>query len=473
MTYLPHTAFIDPRGGNRGEIRELFAGVLDLVIDHLASAAAGTPSPAIESQPEFGLIPDEPLPIGQILERVSTLIRQPRNLAHPGYIGNLESMPTTMSMIAALLMVATRSNMLAEEMSPFLTRVEPPVMRWFASRFGLGRDSGGGLLAGGTLANLQALTTARNVRLGTHEKGVCSRSRSPVIFASEVAHSSLQKSVMVMGLGTSAVIGVRADENSRMDVDDLRRQVRKSLDSGRQEPFCVVATAGTTITGNIDPLSEIASVAKEFGLWLHADAIYGGALMFSPHYSRRLRGIELADSITLNLHKWLYSGLISSMVLFRDFGQLEKHFRIAAPYMSAGQSVPNLGEYSLQGSRQADIIGLLLSLQHIGCVGFAELVEERMQLGAALRAKLRETGVARFTGEMDTNVTCFRPHPRCARQDLEQLQEALVRNAGVCLTSPAYRGESWLKAVILNPYTTMATVDGLVETFTAHCLSGS
>jgi glutamate/tyrosine decarboxylase-like PLP-dependent enzyme len=290
------------------------------------------------------------------------------------------------------------------------------------------------------------------------------------LFASEAAHTSLHKAAMVTGLGTSAVIAVRADQNSRMDVEDLRGKIQASLDSGQQEPFAIVAAAGTTITGNIDPLADIASVAKEYGLWLHVDAIYGGALVFSPRYSHRLSGIEKSDSLTFNLHKWFYSGLSSSLLLFKDVSNLEHHFRISAPYMSKGHRAGNLGEYSLQGSRQADVIALLLSLQHIGRTGFAELVEDRVNLARKLRSMLDDSGLARFSGEMDTNVLRFCPKSASASDSMEDMQQYLAEKAEVCLTNPVYRGEMWLKAVILNPYTGVSDLKRLVDVFAEHSL---
>jgi glutamate/tyrosine decarboxylase-like PLP-dependent enzyme len=466
--YLPATAFVDPEGSNRREIRDLLITVLDLLLGHLATASQRPVSPPLEEYPGFETVPDEPLPLPSIIERISFLIRQPRNLAHPGYLGNMESMPATMSIIAALIIATTKNNMLGQEMAPFLSAVEPRVLRWIAARFGLGAEAGGGMLAGGTLANLQALTTARNAKLQCHEHGISDRARAPVLFASEVAHTSLQKAAMVMGLGRAAVIAVRADENSRMDAEDLRRKVRASIAGGKQQPFCVVATAGTTITGNIDPLGDVASIAREYDLWLHTDAIYGGALVFSSQYRTRLRGIEHSDSITLNLHKWLYSGLTSSIVLFRNLAHLEEHFRIAAPYMGSDPRTANLGEYSLQGSRQADIVSLLFTLQHLGRKTLGNLIDDRICLAETLRSLLLESGVARLSGAMDTNILCFRPIAAPADRSLVELQTRLANEAAVCLTAPVYRGETWLKAVLLNPFTVTEDLGRLVKAFSSH-----
>lgn len=137
--------------------------------------------------------------------------------------------------------------------------------------------------------------------------------------------------------------------------------------------------------------------------------------------------------------------------------------------MTGDSGSRNLGEYSLQGSRQADIIGLLFSLQHLGRLGFGALIDGRMELAETLRSLLLASGEARFTGEMDTNIQCFRPRAESTSSGVAELQRALARDAEVYVTAPQYRGESWLKTVILNPYTQASHLAKLVNTFTAHC----
>ena len=463
-------AFIDPRGNTRAHAREPLVRTIDLVLDHLADAASRTPSPEPRAFPNFFVLPETPLTEDELFERAQFVLRQSRNLAHPGYIGNMESMPTTMAVAGTMLMAASKNNMLAEEMAPFLTDVEPAVMRWFAGRFGLGANSGGGMLACGTLANLQALVTARNARLTNSRNGLWGRQRSPVVLASESAHTSLQKAAMVMGLGTSGVIPVHADEHSRMDIDDLQQKIRRSRDAG-QEPFCVVATAGTTITGNIDPLPAIARVAAEHGLWLHTDAVYGGALAFSKTHRSKLDGIEQSDSVSFNLHKWAYLATTSSMILFKDIGAAHEHFHVAAPYMNAASPSKNLGEFSLQGSRQADIIPLLLSMQHLGMAHYARLVDTRIELAEHLRRGLEQTQPVEFPGAIDTNIVCFRPH-KSTDAHCATLQNHLLKKAEVCLTLPHYRGQRWLKADVLNPFTDEHTIDRLTASLsTWECAS--
>jgi glutamate/tyrosine decarboxylase-like PLP-dependent enzyme len=159
---LPPTAFIDPSGANANAIRDLLVSVAETVVGRFADAAQREVEPPLGSFTDFGAIPEVPFELPEIFDRLSFLLSQPRNLAHPGYMANMEPMPSTMALVTSLVMAATKNNMLGDEMSPFLTILEPGIVEWCASQFGLGKSAGGTLLAGGSLAILEALVIARN-----------------------------------------------------------------------------------------------------------------------------------------------------------------------------------------------------------------------------------------------------------------------------------------------------------------------
>jgi glutamate/tyrosine decarboxylase-like PLP-dependent enzyme len=459
---FPSSAFIDPRGKNRDEIEHVIQQVMFLLLPYLTEAAERSPLPNTDL-PEVG-IPETTLEMDQLLNNLRSVIEASMNPAHPGYIGHMNSIPTTMSILGDLVASALSNNMLFHETSPSFTPMELLLMKQFARIFGLGDSAGGVLLGAGTMANLQVLAVARNVKIGSIEKGVTSLRRPSVLFASEAAHASVKKASMILGLGTSAVIPVATNDNSQMDPHSLEAEIRKAKSAG-QQPFCVVATAGTTVTGNIDPLPDIRTIAQEHGMWFHVDAAYGGALIFSEKHKQKLAGIEEADSITFNPQKWLHVSNGSSMALFRRFEEMEKAFRIPSPY-AGGHSVTNLGEITVHGSRRVEVLKLWLTLQHLGMSGIRQLVDEAYALTDYFLARVRERPFLQVVGEPDMNIVCFRGAPNWLSQNewddwTIRLQAHLLRKHDVFLSSPPYRGARWLRAVIMNPFTDQSLVDQL------------
>ena len=455
---LPSAAFIDPRGGNREEIEKLFQQVVALLLPYLTEAAQRSPLPQVSLKEP--LIAETPVAVEDFLADLRPLIAGAMNAAHPGYIGHMISIPTTISILGDLVASALSNNMLFHELSPTFTPLELALMKQFGQLFGLGDKAGGALLGSGTMANLQALAVARNVMCGAFDRGLSGLEKPPVILASEVAHTSVHKAAMVLGLGRASVIPVKTDDNSRIIPESLRAAITKARDEGRN-PFCVIATAGTTVTGSIDPLSDIARIAKEHGLWFHVDAAYGGGLIFSQKHKARLAGIEQADSVTFNPHKWLFVSSGCAMALFRNMEAMEEAFRVPAPYANNAGAVTNLGEITVHGSRRVEVLKLWLSLQHIGKRGYGQLVDEACALTDYFVAKVKERSLFKLAGKPDTNILCFRG---TLTDDWHaSLQSHLLRNRNVFLSVPLYKGARWLRAVLLNPFADEGLVDELID----------
>lgn len=463
---LPGTAFISPDGSNRDNIALLLERALEIVVGYASAASSRPTLPGIQASiDDSDLIPDKPVGEDAIFNNLSRALEGSMNAAHPGYIGHMDSLPATMSVVGDLAAAVLNNNMLSVEMSPFASRLEHALLRKFASMFGLGEGSGGVLAGGGTLANLQALALARNVKLGTAKSGLFDLERRPVVLASEESHTSVRKAAMLLGLGTEGVVPVATDSRRRMDVRDLRDKLKGEESSG-QLPFCVIGTAGTTVTGNMDPLPEIAEIAREHDLWFHVDAVYGGALVFSDRERHRLRGIELADSISFNPQKWLYVTKVCSMLLLRDMGLLRTHFQTLAPYMRDEDEVPNLGEIGVQGTRHVDVLKLWLTLQHLGQSGFDALIAGAYSLTEKIMQKVWERPYLEIASEPEMNVVCFRCAPRELLPDRwdtlnDRVQTEVLKAENVFLSLPRYRGSLWLRVVLLNPFTDDAILEGL------------
>jgi len=338
------------------------------------------------------------------------------------------------------------------EMSPLLSRLEHRCMQEIASWFGFGKFAGGVMCGGGSLSNLQAIAVARNTALQCQSSGLARNATRPVFFASTVAHTSLQKAAMLLGIGTEALIGIDIDEHSRMRPETLRAAIRHSRERG-ERPFCVVATAGTTTTGSIDPLKEIAMICHEESLWFHVDAAYGGALMLSDRYRHLLDGIDKADSITFNPQKWLYVPKTCAMLLFRDQARWQNAFRIGAPYMGNNDDLVNSGEVSIQGTRHADVLKLWLSLQHMGSTGIDGLIDRCMHLTNVFTDHINARPYLMLASEPQTNLVCFRGIPANDQDHWNSaLQRYLNENNIAFFSLPVYRQQKWLRAVLLNPY---------------------
>ncbi len=468
---LPSAAFIDPRGKNREEVEHLVQQFVSLLLPYLTGAIERSPMPTA-SIPEVS-IPETTIEMEELLKDLRRLIEGAMNLAHPGYIGHMASIPTTLSILGDFVASALSNNMLFHEISPSFTPLELMLMKQLARIFGLGDSSGGVLLGAGTMANLQVLAVARNVKVGSIENGLSALTRPPVILGSEAAHASVKKAAMVLGMGTSAVLPIATNENSQMQPQSLQDAIRKAKADG-QQPFCVVATAGTTITGNIDPLVEIGKIAREHELWFHVDAAYGGALIFSEKHKPRLAGIEEADSITFNPQKWLYVSSGCSMALFRRMEEMKSAFRIPSPY-AGGRPVINLGEITVHGSRRVEVLKLWLSLQHIGLQGIRQLVDEGCHLTNYFLNKVKERQFLQVAGQPDMNILCFRGTPDwIPSKDWDSwnagLQTHLLRAGDVFLSAPPYRGVRWLRAVIMNPFADQGLVDRLFANIDSFAL---
>jgi len=470
---LPTDAFIDPSGRNKTEIEALLQQVVSLLVEQMAQAEARSPLPdplPLAQFQQWAQIPQQSIDSETLLGEVRSHLTHSMNAAHPGYIGHMDSIPTTMSLVGDLLVAALNNNMLSVEMSPVFSRLEPLLMQQIAARFGLGEGSGGVMVSGGSLANLQALSVARNQAFDAVDTGVVGLAKQPVFFVSEVAHTSMQKAAMMMGLGANSAIALRTNSNSQVDINDLAQKLAQAESNG-QQPFAIVATAGTTVTGNIDPIPEMAEIAKAHSLWFHVDAAYGGAVIFSDAHRDLLAGIEQADSITFNPQKWLYVAKTCATVLFKDFDILNRHFRILAPYMGDDEQWPNLGELTVQGTRHADVLKLWLSLQHIGIDGYANIIDHNYRLTEQFVRRVSNRPYLQLASQPQMNIVCFRFAPKevqSSHQDelnakLQRylLAEATDSSAAVFLSLPRYRGQRWLKAVLLNPYTQLETIEGL------------
>lgn len=413
-----------------------------------------------------------PLPPARVLDLVIDGLRRHQvHTTHPGYYGLFNPCPSTMSVAGDALVAAFNPQIAAWSHSPFAAEVESHLLRAFAVRFGYAAGASDGVFcSGGAEANHTALLCA----LGTAfpaalEDGLRGLPRRPLVYVSAEAHHSFLKAARLSGLGMAAVRTVPVDVHLRMDVAALTRLVEEDRRAGHA-PFLLVATAGTTSAGAIDPVDALADLAAREGLWLHVDAAWGGALVAAPDLLPLLGGVARADSITVDAHKWLSVPMGAGMFLTRHAEVLERTFRVAAGYMPRdAEGLPIVDPYahSMQWSRRAIGMKLFVSLAAAGWDGYAETVRGMTALGRALRARLERDGW-RAVNDTPLPLVCFVDgrHPEGGRlPHLQKLAEAVLASGRAWISAVSLStGQAALRACITNHRTTEADLDALVET---------
>jgi glutamate/tyrosine decarboxylase-like PLP-dependent enzyme len=403
---------------------------------------------------------DEPLPqegadAEEILERFRRdILPHAMNIPSPRYYGLFNPTPLPVAVWADTLASAVNQNGAAWRNSPSASIVEARVLRWLCALVGYGDQGFGTLTSGGSEANLLGLKCARDRHLeGARDRGVSTTARGSdlTVYASEQCHYSFIKSVDILGLGRDNLRKVPTDERFHVRVKDLREMIAADLARGAK-PLCVTGAAGATSTGVVDPLDELAEVAREFGLWFHVDAAYGGALAFSERERGRLRGIERADSITIDPHKWLFVPFACGALLVRGGGRvLRDAFDITPEYLSEERGLGDVEydffRYGQLGTRRFSALKVWMALKHLGVRGYAAIVERQVDLARHLAARLGATEDFETVGEVETALCCARFLPRAARvlppEGQDELQRALQQRV-------ERGGEAWFATTVLH-----------------------
>jgi len=330
---------------------------------------------------------------------------------HPRYFGLFNPTPTTMGIAADALVAAFNPQLAVWKHNPFGTEVERRLMRELGGRFGYGAGETDGIMcSGGSEANHTALLAALgNTFPALDRDGVRGLEAQPVFYVSAESHHSFHKASRLCGLGSGAVREIEVDADLRMDPCALESAIRQDREKGFA-PFLVVGTAGTTNAGAIDPLQEIAAIAAREKLWFHADAAWGGAAALVPELRPLLAGIERADSITIDAHKWLCVPMGAGIFLTRHREALRRTFHISAAYVppqAAGIQAADAYESSLQWSRRFIGLKLFLSLAVAGWDGYAATIRHMTEIGAKLRRELAACGWE-VLNSTPLPICCFR-----------------------------------------------------------------
>lgn len=442
---------------------------------------------------------DEPLPReGSAAEELfarftDEIVPHSMTIPSPHYFGLFNPTPLAVGVWADALASALNQNQAVWRNSPAASVIEARVLRWLCEMIGYDARAYGTMTSGGSEANLVALKCARDraaerardlglrrdesdetdVRHG--DTSGARRGGDLIVYASEQSHYSFEKSVDILGMGRRNLRKIATDERFHVRTDLLRSEIERDIAAGNV-PACVAGAAGATSTGVVDPLDELADIAREYNVWFHVDAAYGGALAMSEKHRHKLKGIERADSVTIDPHKWMFVPFAAGATLVRDGGDVLRHsFDITPEYLSeqrGGEDVPfDCFRYGQLGTKRFNALKVWMALKSLGTKGYAEIVERQIELTEYLASLLRETEDFETVGEVETAVCCFRFAPALMRdapdKERDALQQALQqrveRSGEAWISTTVLKGRRALRANVNSFLTERRHVEELVE----------
>ncbi|ODV97067.1 hypothetical protein PACTADRAFT_48832 [Pachysolen tannophilus NRRL Y-2460] len=326
-----------------------------------------------------------------LMEMVDSLLQNSVNTWHPGFLDKLYASTNPIGIISDLLLSTLNTNSHVFTVSPALTLIEKFVSHEYAKKFGFtDKESGGLTFNGGSWSNVTSLHIARSI-LFPQTKLLGNGDRKFAIYTSLHSHYSIEKSCILLGMGSESVFKININSRSEMDVDHLEKTIAKSIEDGFT-PLYVNATAGTTVFGSFDPFEDIAKVAKKYNIWFHVDASWGGNVIFSNIHKHKLKGSNLADSITSNPHKMLGVPTTCSFLLLPNKSIFQKSNSLAAPYLFHNNNSEtenfDLADGTMGCGRRADSLKFYLSWLYYGESGFAKRIDHAFEIANYFATKI-------------------------------------------------------------------------------------
>lgn len=335
-------------------------------------------------------LPENGTSAEELLSKTSELLLNHSLLnGHPKFLGYITSSPAPIGALADLLAAAVNPNVGAQILSPVATEIEKQTIKWLAEFIGLSPGYGGILVSGGNMANFTGFLAARTAKApkSIKEDGISNESAKLLIYCSKTTHTWVEKGVVLFGLGTRSIRWIQTDASNKMDNTVLEQTIKNDLQNGFK-PIMIIGTAGDVSTGVVDDLKTIASICKNYNLWFHVDGAYGIPAAVIPELKMLFEGIEEADSVALDPHKWLYNPLEAGCTLVKDPSHLIETFSSHPVYYNFSNidesPALNYYEYGLQNSRGFRALKVWLALQQVGKSGYIKMIKEDIQLSKLL-----------------------------------------------------------------------------------------
>ena len=453
---------LEPNAEERDGMSRAVLAHVESLLEWLDTAPGYCPDPGSEAALDAAPIGSNPLGLARALDLLSRHVdRTSQNTTAAGFMAYI---PVGSLYPAALgEFIGAVSNRFSGSAigSAAAVRIENQVLRWLADAVGYPAASGGNFLSGGSMANLSAIVVAREAA------GLRPREfERAVIYRTEQAHHCVTKGLRVAGMDECVQRLIPVDARFRMDVKRLSDAMAEDSAAGLK-PWLVIGTAGTTDTGAVDPLGDIASVAEEHDAWFHCDAAYGGPFVLCEDGRRALSGIERSDSVVLDPHKGLYVPFGVGAILVRDETAMRHAYRFSASYISRDGHNAAVAPMDLSPelSRPFRALRLWLPLQVWGTAPFQAALEEKMLLARYAYERLQEMPGIETGPRPDLSIVIFRAKPpRGDTSDFNtRLEHAILEDGRISLSSTILGGERWLRLAILAPRTHRAAIDEALE----------
>ena len=389
-----------------------------------------------------------------------------RQNAHPRMFGYVQSPGTPIAAFADLLASTLNANLTVWRSAPAPVEVERLTIDWIRQILGFNAGAGGLFVSGGSMANLAALAAARQTK-------DCSSGRLR-IYASSETHFSIVKAAALLGIGRENVCHIAVDERFRIRTDDLVVKITADLEAGCV-PLCVVANAGTVNTGAVDPLAEIREIANRFQLWMHVDGSYGALAILAKSARELFAGIERADSVALDPHKWLYLPVDVGCVIYRDPEIVHAAFAHEAEYTRIiGQEADEafaFWDYGPELSRRFRALKVWMLLKGVGVDALSEAIENNLACARHLESMVRASDDFEMAAPVELSIFCFRHMPAQLRNESpktidafnERLLVALQRDGSSYLSNATLGGRFALRGCVLNYRTTLHDIEILLD----------
>lgn len=475
----PDAAGLAPESGDMSaeEFRRYGREVVDFIAEYFSHAERHPVLAQVKPGELRSQLPASPPERGEPMEAILAdfdrlVMPALTHWNHPSFFAYFATSASAPGILGELLSAAFDAKAMLWRTSPASTELEEVALDWLRQLMGLPEDFGGVIYDTASVATMHAVAAAREaLNLRVREDGMSGRPDLPLlrVYASEQAHSSVEKSLIALGLGQRSLRKIPADAEFRMDAAALKRAVEEDRAEGML-PFCVVATVGTTSTTSVDPVPEIADVCEREKLWLHVDAAYAGSAAVVPELRHILDGCERADSLVTNPHKWLFTPFDLSALYSRRLDVLRRAFTLTPEYLRTPESeaVRNGSDYGVQLGRRFRALKLWMILRYFGHEGLAARIREHCRLAREFAAWVEGSADWELLAPVPFSVVCFRAittvegetaHERDAR--LEALNERIMEAVNST-------GELFLSHTKLNGVFTLRLAVGNIRTEESH-----